>query len=315
MSFQIDAKNSLGESIRALICDEIRAAIRACCSEDNGKGSSVHNTRRHLKRARAALQLLSCGAPRKALRSEDHRLRDVGRLISSIRDAEVRLATINDLRKALGYERSGNLEETEELLAFELDSFVAAFDGWQGEAADKMRRAQTVVGEWNLEDLAPQKILSSLRISYRKGSVALAEVREKGGARRFHKLRKRGKELWLQLRLLRPLAPEAFRELSRELKKLVADLGHAHDLCFVAERLYDLAGMHPRQRNRKMLASLIKSRERDLQRRAVRIAECFYKKKPKKFAARLRKHFKDGKQPHERSFSHGSLVMAGDTSS
>ncbi len=310
MSFQINANNSLGESIRALVCDEIQSAITACCAEDNGKGSSVHNTRRHLKRARAALQLLSCGAPRKALRSENRRLREVGRLISSIRDAEVRLATINDLRKALGCERSGNLEETEELLAFELDSFVAAFDGWQGEAADKMRRAQAVVGEWDLENIAPARILRGLRISYRKGSAALDEVRKKGGSRRFHKLRKCGKELWLQLRLLRPLAPETFRELSRELKKLVADLGHAHDLCFVAERLYDLAGMHPRQRNRKMLASLIKSRERDLQRRAVRIAECFYKKKPKQFAARLRKHFKDGKPPNDRSFSHRAPVMA-----
>jgi hypothetical protein len=220
-------------------------------------------------------------------------------------------ASFNDLRKVMGLGRDRNLEETEGLLAFELDSFLAAFAGWEGEAVDKLRRAQTSMGEWDLEDVAPSSILRSLRSSYKKGRAALADVRRRGSTRRFHKLRQRSKELWLQLRLLRPVAPETVRELSRELKKLGEDLGHAHDLCFVAQRLRDLAGMHPRQRNRKMLTSLIESREQDLQRKAVRIAQRFYERKPKKFTNRLRKSFKGWKQPNESNLSHnGAMVNA-----
>ncbi|MGZ5023430.1 MAG: CHAD domain-containing protein [Chthoniobacterales bacterium] len=304
MSFEIRPKDSLGESIRRLAAKEIQGAIDACCSKQKGHDSPVHETRRRLKRARAALHLLAREVPRKALCRENRRLRNVGRLISNIRDAEVRLATINDLRNAVGTGRDRNLEETEELLAFELDSFLAAFDGWQGEAADKLRRARSAIEDWDLEKVAPARVLRSLRRSYKKGRDALEAVKEKGSARRFHDLRKRAKALWLQLRVLRPLEPEVFRELARELKKLGEDLGHAHDLCFVAERLHDLAGMHPRQSSRKMLETLIESREQDLQRRACRVAERFYAEKPKSFAKRLAKYFEDWPQPNDHSFSY-----------
>ena len=121
MSYQIDADAPLGESIRRIACEEIQAAIAVSKLAPNGKGSPVHQTRKHLKKARAALRLLATEVSHRRFRSEDRRLRNVGRLISDIRDAEVRLQTVKELRKHASSPRSQRIAETEELLAFELD--------------------------------------------------------------------------------------------------------------------------------------------------------------------------------------------------
>ena len=109
MSYQIDGGAFLGESIRRIACEEIQAAIAASKLARNGKGSPVHQTRKHLKRARAALRLLATEVSHNRFRNEDRRLRSVGRLISDIRDAEVRLETVKQLRKGAEIPRSPKL--------------------------------------------------------------------------------------------------------------------------------------------------------------------------------------------------------------
>jgi len=88
---------------------------------------------------------------RDLFRRENRRLRNVGRLISEIRDAEVRLQTVKQLREFSRPGGTANLQETEELLAFELDSFLAAFSDWQSEAKTKLTRARDRIAQ----DFAP----------------------------------------------------------------------------------------------------------------------------------------------------------------
>lgn len=290
MSFKIKTEESLGESIRHVTCKQIEAAIAASRAEQNGKGSPVHETRKHLKKARAAIRLLSAEAPKISFRRADHCLRNVGRLISEIRDAEVRLSTVKQMRHKSDIVRSSAFQGTEELLAFELDSFLAAFDGWQDEATKKLECAQSEIGQWEVQELSAKQICRGVRRSYKNGRQTLETVRQKGGAVRFHKLRKQVKALWYQLRLLRPLDP-SFHQVCDELKTIGEHLGHAHDLCFVAERLRGMAGAAVSKRGRKVLEALIDSREEDLQRIAFRQAERFYAAKPKEFSARIARSF------------------------
>lgn len=295
MSFKIKEEESLGESIRRLICEQIEAAMAASRTEQNGKGSPVHETRKHLKKARAALHLLAAEAPGASFRKEDRRLRNVGRLISEIRDAEVRLATVKQMRHKSDIVRSSAFRETEELLSFELDSFLAAFAGWQDDAVSKLRRTKDEIARWALRDLSADQVCRNVRRSYKNGREALEAVRQKGSPHRFHELRKQAKSLWYQLRLLRPLDP-SFHRLCDELKEIGEHLGHAHDLCFVAERLRGMAGAATSRRGHKVLEALIDSREHDLQRAAFRQAERFYAAKPKEFSARIGKGFSGWKR-------------------
>jgi CHAD domain-containing protein len=116
-------------------------------------------------------------------------------------------------------------------------------------------------------------------------------VKKDKSAAAYHDLRKGAKQLWYQLRILRPLHPAVFHDMNADLKALGQHLGHSHDLCFVAERLQALGGANTRNRSRRALEALIDSREKDLQRTAVALAERFYAEKPKAFSARIADYF------------------------
>lgn len=313
MSYQIDAEAPLGESIRRIACEEIQAAIAVSKRARSVKGSPVHQTRKHLKKARAALGLLATEVSPDRFRSEDRRLRNVGRLISDIRDAEVRLQTVKQLRKDSNLPRSQSFVETEELLAFELDSFLAAFAGWQDEAVSTLRRAQAAIAQWHLHKLTRKQVCRMVRATYRSGQRALKRAQKKGSPKRFHELRRRAKELWYQLRLLRPLQPAVLGELSRDLKTLGEHLGHAHDLCFVAERLQFIARGSARKRGRRALEAVIDTREEDLLSTACALGERFYCIKSKEFGARIADYFDEFGQTKLRKAHQVTAEIRGNT--
>src|SRR6476661_3928826 len=126
MSYELKPDETLGDGLCRIISRQIENAVCASKTKQNGRESPVHETRKHLKKARAALRLVRGEIERDVWKREDRCLGKVGQLISEVRDAEVRLQTVRQLSEfTRGKKRS--LEETEELLAFELDSFLAAF--------------------------------------------------------------------------------------------------------------------------------------------------------------------------------------------
>ena len=52
MSYKLRDDETLGEGIRRITCEEIAAAMGASRSDQNGDSSPVHETRKHLKKAR-----------------------------------------------------------------------------------------------------------------------------------------------------------------------------------------------------------------------------------------------------------------------
>ena len=101
----------------------------------------MHDTRKHLKKARAALRLVRRQIGRGLFKRQDHRLRDVGRMISEIRDAEVRLETGpgNCRRSPVG---GGNVIRMWKRSTHESENFVAAFAEWESQSLDFGARAR-----------------------------------------------------------------------------------------------------------------------------------------------------------------------------
>jgi CHAD domain-containing protein len=241
-----------------------------------------------LKKARSALRLASGEVSRKIWEREDGCLRKVGRLISEVRDAEVRLQTVRQLREfSRGRKRS--FRETEELLAFELDSFLAAFSEWPEEAKQGLTQSLDRIRAWPLDDLRCKQLRKCVQKTYQRGRRALAAALEKTSTKRLHTFRKRAKELGYQLRILRPLAPAVFKELTDELRAIGQYLGQVHDLAFVAERLSSIGPA--RKQGDRILHALIDSREKEIERTALALGERFYAERPRQFARRLSQYF------------------------
>ncbi len=121
---------------------------------------------------------------------ERRTLRNVARLISEIRDAEVRLETVKQLGELSPGNKNQNFRETEELLSFELDSFLAAFSDWQEEAKTKLTRARNRIASWPLDDLSCKTIRQAAQLSYKQGRQALRRALKKPTPENFHSLRK-----------------------------------------------------------------------------------------------------------------------------
>jgi CHAD domain-containing protein len=290
MSYELRQDETVGDGVQRIICHQIENAIRASSAEQNGKGSPVHETRKHLKKARAALRLAAGEIERKVWKREDRCLRKVGQLISDVRDAEVRLQTVRQLREfARGKKRS--FRETEELLAFELDSFLAAFSEWPEEAKDRLTQVLDRIRAWPLDDLRCKQMRKSVQMTYKRGRNALKAAIEKTSTKNLHTFRKRAKELWYQLRILQPLAPAVFKELNDELKTIGQYLGQIHDLAFVAERVASMGSA--RKQGDRILNALIDSREQELERTAIALGERFYAESPRQFARRLSQYFSE----------------------
>jgi CHAD domain-containing protein len=307
MSYELREDETIGNSIERIICHQIEGAIRASSAEQNGKGSPVHETRKHLKKARAALRLAAGEIDLDVWKREDRCLRKVGRLISEVRDAEVRLQTVRQLREfARGKKRS--FRETEELLAFELDSFLAAFSDWPEEAKQRLTQALDRIRAWPLDELRCKQLRKCVQQTYRRGRKALNAAIKKTSTRNLHTFRKRAKELWYELRILRQLAPAVFRELNDELKTIGQYLGQVHDLAFVAERLSSIGSA--RKHGDRILNALVDSREKELERTAIALGERFYAERPRQFAQRLSRYFSEWELAKVRCSSTANRTVA-----
>jgi CHAD domain-containing protein len=290
MSYELVQDETVGDGIQRIVCHQIEGAIRASRAEQNGKGSPVHETRKHLKKARSALRLAAGEIDPHVLKREDRCLRKVGQLISEVRDAEVRLETVRQMREfARGRKRS--FRETEELLAFELDSFLAAFSEWPEEAKQRLTQALDRIRAWPLNDLSCKQLRKCVQKTYKRGRKALQAAIEKTSTKNLHTFRKRVKELWYQLRILRPLAPAVFAELNDELKTIGQYLGQVHDLAFVAERLSAIGSA--RKHGDRILNALIDSREKEIEQTAIALGERFYAERPQQFARRVARYFSE----------------------
>src|SRR3954469_2781019 len=97
MSYQLRADEALADGLRRICRDEICKAVSVADGSRQTADTPVHQTRKHLKKARAVLRLVRKEIGHAMFRQQDHRLRDAGRLVSEVRDAEVRLETVKRL--------------------------------------------------------------------------------------------------------------------------------------------------------------------------------------------------------------------------
>src|ERR1700726_4241853 len=132
MSYQLRREETFGEGLRRICRKQVELALAITEGKKEPRDTPVHETRKHLKKARAVLHLVRKEIGRGLFKNEDHALRDVGRLISEIRDAEVRLETVRELQTVTRRQRRGRFDRLEEILMLELENFIAAFAEWQG---------------------------------------------------------------------------------------------------------------------------------------------------------------------------------------
>ncbi len=287
MSYELRHGETLGDNLRRICRKQIEDAIAIAKGEKKTDDTPVHEMRKHLKKARAALQLVCKEIGRGLFRQQDHVLRSVGRLTSEIRDAEVRLQTVQQLQGITRRRGRAHYGRLEGMLTLELENFMAAFAEWQTQAVSMLKRAHGIVDCWPLDQFSCKQIRRSVQGTYKRARRALRHTEANPTAKSFHQFRTKAKTLWYQLRILRPINPVVLKNLSDDLHSLNDLLGRAHDLSFLGERLQSEDQKSRWQREGHKLLAVIEASQGDLQCGAAELAEHFFAERPRDFGARV----------------------------
>jgi CHAD domain-containing protein len=288
MGFRLKLREPLPDGLKRVFREEVESALELCRNPAKQRGVTVHEVRKHLKKLRAAMRLAISEVGKNQHACEDRCVRKIGRLVSDLRDAQVRLQTLIQLRD----ETAKRLEDSpfpriEELLSLERESFSAAFAGWQKQAIPQLERVEARLLKWPLEDLTWKQICGAVGKIYKRGQRCLAKTIDDPEPENFHAWRKRVKDLWYQLRILQPLNRVVLEEMAHDAEVLGELLGREHDLDFLWARLEKERGDEALRDELAQLESLIRKRGKRLRTNALELGRHFYAEPAKAFAKRI----------------------------
>ena len=286
MAYELCPDEALPDGIRRVCREEICKAIEVAAGTRHSHDTPVHQTRKYLKKSRAALRLVRKEIGRSAFRHQDHLLRDAARLISELRDAEVRLETVRQLQSIQSGRGRNHYRRLEQMLTLELENFLAAFAEWQTQAIPILKQAELAIDTWTVHQFDTRQLRKAVQSTYKRARRCLNDARKNSSADAFHEFRTEAKILTYQLRIVRPVNQVVLKNLTDELSALGELLGRAHDLTFLADRLQREEDNSWKREAHKLLAVLEVSQS-DLQRAAADLAERFFAERPRDFGQRL----------------------------
>ena len=223
---------SLGGHVREQLLDRLRLTQRLFADGEVPHDLAVHQARKNMKRVRAILRLKMDAAAIDTA-DEQRRCRRIGRRLSSLRDADVMLLTLQkvlvDAGERLSSSRVGDLQA-------ELESRRAALlaaGAFDSQVVGALRSDLAAV----IRDVEARPVLrlsdtiliDAVRTSKRKGRAAYEKLGRRASDEALHRLRKRAKRELYQRDLLDGRVP---LDLARQagLDVLSAELGWHQDL-------------------------------------------------------------------------------------
>jgi CYTH domain-containing protein/CHAD domain-containing protein len=289
-SFRLERKEAVGEGLARVVGGRASKATEVL-REDAGKdpAAAIHSARKDIKKIRSVLRLLRPELGEKAYRAENRRYREAGRGLSGSRDTEVKVATLTALEERFGHELpSASAWNWKRVL--ERERREAAGVGTDATAiaaaADALEAGREAAAAWSLE--GSWKLFGpGLETGYRRGRRAMARVAANPDPELVHEWRKRTKDLWYDLRLVRRAWPPVLGATVDSAHQLSDLLGDHHDLTVLAA---DLAA-RPRVGSKPRLAALIERYQAELLEQALDLGARLYAEKPKAFTRRIRAYW------------------------
>lgn len=255
---------------------------------------AIHDARKALKKARAALRLLQDGMSKTTYQLENSRLRDSGRFLSPFRDAKSLIDAFDSLRDRYGDELRGfELAPLQKILHANLIKARRHFSHTPTEQENCVRLLKDCVALTKKEDFASinsEAINPGLRRIYRKGCKARTEADTVRTPEALHEWRKQVKYLLNAVEGLQPAAKGDVAKILKWTERLADSLGYDHDLAMLSQETARGTYAPVEAEVIKALHGLIDRRRAKLQERAFSLGKKLYDKKPKQFAKNIQAH-------------------------
>ena len=172
MNFTLIPEEAPPDSLRRIAVEQIEGAVTQLQRSDD-LNEGVHEARKHFKRVRALLRLARGAIPAETYESENQFFRDLGRLLSPVRDSAVYIETLDLLRnsyralktdEALQHLRKRMVREHRAVL----EEFVQDVQQQESLIAS-LQEAQPRVASWMFHENEFSLFRSGLRRIYGRG--------------------------------------------------------------------------------------------------------------------------------------------------
>ncbi len=291
-SYRLLDGESLGEGARRIAAGRAGKAVgrlRAIGTGQLEADEAIHGARRDLKKLRTLLRLLRDELPKEIYAREAGRYRRAGRLLSPMRDAEVKVATL----QVLGL---GELALPAEAMAAWERILDRDRDAAGGTGSDRAAEAEAIglieagregVEDWGIRN-SWKAIAPGLERVYRRGRRRMRAARDRPDDEAWHEWRKRAKDLWYAQQLLAGAWPGVIEPAAEEAHRLSEALGDHHDLALLRA---DLRQRRLGEEETRALEAAIDRRQDELTAAALDLGARLYAEHPRDFSRRQRRYW------------------------
>ena len=306
-AYRLRADEPVPDGIRRVARAQLEGAHAAIDGASKRKlGEGVHDARKRLKRLRASVRLARAGLGDQRYRAANTAFRDIGRELSGTRDATVLIDTLDQTVEAAGDDLPGGVTASlRTRLEQERDQALAALkddDARVGKVLGELADARTRTASWTFAEDGFDALEPGLARIYRRGRKAMREAKSDPSDENLHEWRKRVKDYWHALQLLRPADPKRMKKLASSAHDLSDLLGDDHDLVELRTYVMGHRDCFDGRSAQLALLAVINRRREDLQRQAFRLGAKLYGERPKRFVSKIErgwlKHAGDRAQVH-----------------
>jgi CHAD domain-containing protein len=283
MSYQFTNREPVPLAVRRIVREEVAfAADNLKVNRAAKRDEAIHEIRKAVKRVRALLKLM------RPVFGDGYDLemaawRNLGQILSAVRDAEAMLQALEELRPACPEKlyallRRRLMEKKRETLRH-INPVIAKL-------AAGLRKSTTRLKFWPMEDEGFRTIEPGWKRTYRMGARAMQEAEKEPSPENLHNLRKRTKEHYFQLRLLEGLWDRKLRRHKAKAQRLEEMLGaHRNLVVLKATILEEAAG------NVAGFLAVLDKKEKDLAAKVLKLGVRVYSERASRMMRRVKQRW------------------------
>jgi CHAD domain-containing protein len=293
-AYRLLPREPVAAGLKRVVTAQVDDAIAHLRGEGGTEpAEAVHEARKDVKKIRSALRLVRDEVGDDVWRRENEHYREAARTLSSFRDAEILVEALDGLGERFGPSARGRFDALRNQLE---EENRAAYDDGSVERAMAEAAAKLAAGRARIETLPLEGdgwdlIAPGLHRTYRRGRKRLRAVEEEASVTNLHELRKRVKDLWYQLRLIRDADKQMLGSLADHAHDLSDHLGDDHDLALLREEVQRRRDAFASLGDQRHLLQEIDQRRGELQFAAISLGERIYTEKPKRFTKRIQRRW------------------------
>lgn len=298
-------RNEVGlRGVRRIVCDWTTHSADSL-NKKKITDAAVHEARKDVKKARAALRLLRDAMGQTAFVRENTALREAARPLGAVRDSKVLQSTLDKLVERYA-PATGSLRLEKFRRVLRKEQAAARHTLTLAQVKRQRKALQEVVdrsSRWRIGGNDWQMLSSALRRVYRAGRKECKAARSRDSDH-LHEWRKQVKYLWHQLQILQPVWPGLIGELADQAHSLADYLGDDHDLAVLRQKVVDNDTAFVDAADRDALVALIDRYRLRLQDKAFVLGDRIFEEKPRRFVRRMGKYWnawrtEDSKRPKD----------------